>query len=170
MSTTTAVAGLPVKNNGGVSFGSVSSSTVLAGIDHGAGVDRTGSVVVEGVNTAGSLLAGIFAYNNQKPVAKRTTDSLGGVENDFLVSGAAKPDLIRTPLSIDSITTTRTATAIRAGYWNDVTGSWSTNPTTAVDSFDTDNAAVLSRENPGDLTYTLGGDTPVTVGYASKTN
>lgn len=170
MSTTPAASGLPVKNNGGVSFGSVSSSSVLSGVDHGAGVDRTGSVVVEGVHTAGSLLAGIFAYNNQSPVAKKLTDSLAGVLNDFLVSGAAKPDLIRSPLKIEEITTTRTATAIRNGYWNEFTGTWSTEPTTAVDSFDSDNAATLTRNNPGVLVYTLGRNIPVVANYESKTN
>jgi len=171
MSISNAIAGLPIKNNGGVGFASGSSSSVLVSVEAGSPVSPVGSSVVDGVNATSALLAGIFANNSSVPVAKRISDSLGGVANDFLVSGAGKPDLIKNPLKIEEITTTRTATALRAGYWNDVTGSWSVNPTTATDSFGTDNAATLTREDPGTLTYTLGNSSsPVTAGYASKTN
>jgi hypothetical protein len=78
------------------------------------------------------------------------------------------------------VRTTRTTTAIRAGYWNIYTGTWSTTPTTAVDNFwdiandttsstSTDQAATPTRSVPGELTYKLGQPSPVSVDYPAKT-
>lgn len=58
---------------------------------------------------------------------------------------------------LESIRTRRIATAIRAGYWNEFSGSWSTKPTVASDSFGNDEAARPTRAIPGELTYRISG-------------
>lgn len=176
MSTYKAISGASVKNNSGVGFGLRHSADLLGSVDLGLEATRTGSVVVDGENTDPALVGGVFAYNNATPVAKRLTTALAAVSNDFLLSGAAKPDLIVSVHKIESITTRRVATAIRAGYWNIYTGQFSVSPTNAVDNFtgsdstSNDYAARPSRKTPGSLTYKLGNPEAVTVGYKPKTN
>jgi hypothetical protein len=170
MSIHNAISGVSVDNNNGIGFGVRHTSDVLGSVNLGLAATRTGSVVIDGADTDEAVVAGTFAFNNQRPVAKRLTDSLSGVNNDVLLSGAARPDLVKSVHRIESITTRRVATAIRAGYWNIYTGTWSTNPTNASDSFGNDNAARPSRSAPGNLTYKLGNPTAVTVGYSEKTN
>lgn len=176
MSIHNAINGVSVDNNNGVGFGVRHQSDVLGSVDLGLAATRTGSVVVDGTDTDEAVSAGTFAYNNDRPVAKRLTDSLSGVSNNVLLSGAARPDLVQSVHKIEGITTRRVATAIRAGYWNIYSGTWSTNPTNASDSFtgsdstSNDYAARPSRSSPGNLTYKLGNPTAVTVGYAEKTN
>lgn len=176
MSIHNAISDVSINNNNGVGFGVRHTSDVLGSLDLGLAATRTGSVVVDGADTDEAVSAGVFAYNNDRPVAKRVTDSLSEVSNDFLLSGAGRPDLIQSVHKIEGISTRRVATAIRAGYWNIYTGTWSTSPTVASDSFtgsdstSNDYAARVSRSAPGNLTYKLGSPTVVTVGYAEKTN
>lgn len=175
MSIHNAIGGASVKNNSGVGFGLRYSADLLGSVALGLEAARTGSVVVDGDNTD-SAIGGIFAYNNATPIAKRVTTELASISNDFLLSGAAKPDLVVSVHRIEGITTRRIATAVRAGYWNIYTGQWSTNPTNTADSFtgsdstSNDYAARVSRSFPGRLTYKLGNPEAVTVGYAPKTN
>jgi len=170
MSIHNAINGVSVDNDGGVALGIRYESEVLTSLGLGLASTKTGSVVVDGTDTDPAIVGGTFAYNNSKPVAKRLTNSLAGVNNSVLLSGASQPDLTQSIHKIESITTRRVATAIRAGYWNIYTGSWSTNPTNATDSFGNDNAARVSRSSPGNLSYKLGNPNVVTVGYSEKTN
>jgi hypothetical protein len=176
MSIHNAINGLQINNNNGVGFGVSNTSDVLGSLGLGLAATRTGSVVVDGADTDEAVSAGTFAYNNDRPVAKRVTDSLSGVSNNFLLSGAGRPDLIQSVHKIEGIRTRRVATAVRAGYWNIYSGTWSTNPTNANDSFTgsdstaNDYAARVSRSFPGNLTYKLGNPAVVTVAYAEKTN
>lgn len=71
----------------------------------------------------------------------------------------------------------RVATAIRAGYWNIYTGTWSTDPTVADDAptWGTDEAATPTRAIPGELTYRVSGMPDGTYGpiqddYPAKPN
>lgn len=175
MSTHKAISSASVKNNHGVGFGLRHSSPILNSVDLGLEATRTGSIVVDGTDTDPAT-AGVFAYNDQLPIAKRLTTSLAGLSNDFLLSGAGEPNLIVSVHKIESITTRRTATAIRAGYFNFYTGKFTTSPTNVVDSFtgsdstSNDYAARVSRKLPGRLTYKLGNPAAVTVGYKPKTN
>lgn len=127
-----------------------------------------------------ALSAGTFAYNNQSPVAPKVTTSLAGVSNTVLRSAADQPGLVRSIHRQEKVRTTRTGTAIRAGYWNIYSGSWSTTPTTAVDAFwdnagnttsstSTDQAASPTRAAPGELVYKTGKLAPVLDDYDSKT-
>jgi len=58
---------------------------------------------------------------------------------------------------LENIRTVRTATAIRAGYWNIYTGVWSTTPTAATDALGNDHAARPTYAIPGELTYRTSG-------------
>ena len=170
MSIHNAINGISIDNDGGVALGIRYDSEVLTSLGLGLSSTKTGSLVVDGTDTDPALSGGVFAYNNTTPIAKRLTSSLAGVNNDVLLSGAGRPDLTQSIHKIESVITTRIATAIRDGYWNISTGSWSTSPTSATDSFGNDNAARVSRSSPGSLTYKGGNPNVTTVGYSSKTN
>lgn len=78
---------------------------------------------------------------------------------------------------LEHLYTRRVATAIRAGYWNIYTGTWSTDPTVADDAstMGTDDAATPTRAKPGELTYRVSGMPDGTYGpiqddYPPKTN
>lgn len=164
-----------IRANGNVSSG-VSSSVQTSRPDLG----RFGSTVVNNNSADPALTSGTFAYNNERPVAKKTTTSLAGVSNDVLLSAAGQPGLVRSIHRQEVVRTTRTATAIRAGFWDIYSGTWSTNPTTAVDPFwdnannttsatSTDEAASPTRSVPGELVYRDGSALPVTDVYKPKT-
>lgn len=60
---------------------------------------------------------------------------------------------------MEAMRTYRVATAIRAGYWDEYTGTWSTAVTSADDISDmgTDEAATPSYATPGELVYRVSG-------------
>lgn len=156
------------KNMGGVAIKAGASSTTLTdrpvkGVDVGV----YASVVVDGVDTDPSLAGGVFAYNDQKPVAKRITTSLATVSNKVLRSGAAVPSLQTEINKLEGIITNKTSTAFRAGNFNLYTGKYSS-ITTATDSFGNDVEARVTRSAPGRLVYLLG-KAPVRTGYKAKT-
>lgn len=172
-------------NNGGVGQ-NVGSSTVLGSNALGT-PDRGGVFGSTPIDNATkdyadkALAAGTFKAENQRGVIQRVTSSLaGGVSKDFLTHSADDTANARSIHRQEKVTTTRTASAIRAGYWNIYTGKWTTNPTTATDPFwdvandttsstSTDEAATPTRGVPGELTYKLGNPTPVSVDYKAKT-
>lgn len=78
---------------------------------------------------------------------------------------------------LEAMRTARVATAIRAGYWNEFTGQFTTDPTVANDisDFGTDHAATPSRTTPGELVYRESGQPDGTYGvkqadYPAKTS
>lgn len=169
MATTKAIGANVVKNVGGVgkNVGSQSSTLVTSGL----GLDGvpTGSVVVDGTDTNKALSAGTFGYNNSAPVAKRVTSSLATVNNTTLRSGASQPGLIQSVHKIESISTRKLATAIRAGNWNIYTGKFTSGPTVSTDTFHkaisgatyVDKVANVSVSNPGVAVYKTGAKNPV---------
>jgi hypothetical protein len=68
------------------------------------------------------------------------TDKIKGSLNKSILSGATSPN--RSVNKTEKIRSTRTGTAIRAGYWNEITGKFSTNPVT--DNNDTAALAITS--------------------------
>jgi hypothetical protein len=97
-----------------------------------------------------------------------TTD-LAGASNDSLLSAAS---FARRPIhKLEAMRTTRTATAVRAGFWNVYTGEWSTKPTSANDISDwgTDDAAVPTYAVPGELVYRDGSASPILDEYKART-
>lgn len=158
------------KNNSGSVLNGGKTSE-LASVDLGySNVGVFGSSVTDGTDTDKALSAGTFSYNNQKPVAKRLTKKLSGVNNDYLSSGAAVPENIRSIHKLEVSRTRKLTTAIRAGEWNMYSGKWSTKPSVVVDTLSTDNAASPSRSVPGELVYKTGAFDPVQDTYKPKTN
>lgn len=113
-----------------------------------------GSTVVDNNSADKALGAGTFAYDNERPVAKKTTTTLAGVAQDFLQSGASAPETIRSIHKIESVRTRKLTTAIRTNKWNEYSGEFDSGyPEVSVDSFGSDNAANPTRETPGELTF-----------------
>ena len=109
--------------------------------------------IIKGYTMTPATVAGTFYTYGINPVNKRSIHKL------------------------EAIRTERVATAIRAGYWNIYTGSWTTAPTVANDIGDagTDEAATPTRAIPGELVYRVAGQPDGTNGitqadYPAKTN
>ena len=165
-----AVTASSTKNNGG-SVLNGGSTTVLDTVNLGyydTGV--FGSTVTDGNETDKALSAGTFSYNNQKPIAKRLTTELSGVDNDFLQSAADVPGNIRSIHKLEVLRTLQQTTAIRNGDFDIYSGQFTTPPNNVVDSLATDDAANPSREIPGELQYKTGAPVPVQDNYKAKTN
>jgi hypothetical protein len=158
-------------NNNGGSVLNGGSTSVLNSVDLGySDVGVFGSSVIDGDNTDKALSSGTFSYSNQRPIAKRITEELaGGVSNTTLQSGAAQPGLVRSIHKLEVLRTRRLTTAIRAGDWNIYSGTWADDPTVAVDTLATDQAATPTREVPGELAYKTPAPVPVQDDYKAKT-
>lgn len=154
-----------IKGNGtvaGTKFEAVNTTTPVTGI--------FGSKVVDGSTADKAVSAGTFSYNNDRPVAKKTTTSLAGVSNTVLRSGALVPGQIRKVNKIESVTTRKEITGIRADKYNLVTNTWSAGyPAVVTDSLGTDEAASPTDAVPGTLVYSMGKNT-VSQNYSKKTN
>lgn len=163
--------------NGG-SVAKATSSSLLDGVQvsyYASGV--FGSTVVDGNNTDKALSGGVFAYNNQKPTAKRLSETINGSLNDYLLSGAAVPSLVKSIHYLkvcsggcsDGVRTRKLTTALREGRFNEYTGKFEVGyPVVSVDNFDTDNASRPSRSVPGTLVYKSGSQVPTTAAYKPK--
>lgn len=166
--------GTSTKNNSGSAF-RIKDAAVLKSVAAGLNIP-TGSIVIDGTDTNKALSGGVFAYNDQKPVAKRVTVSLANVSKTFLQSGAARPELVVSVNKIETVDTRAIATAIRSGYWNIYSGKFTTDPSVSYDAMHKsvsgtsviDVAANVSRSNTGRLTYMLGAGNAVNHSYDSK--
>lgn len=158
----TAVTSTSTNNKGG-SVINAGTSTILDNVSPSrTNVGVFASTVIPDSSTTvdyatKALSAGTFAYNNQKPTAKRYSTLISGTSNTFLQSGAARPELVRSIHKLETLRTRRLTTAIRAGYWNIYSGTFSTLPTIAVDSLVTDYAADPTQAIPGEIVYVVGG-------------
>lgn len=130
-----------------------------------------GSVVVDNNLANKAVNDGTFAHSTQKPIAKKVTTQLGGVANNVLRSGAARPELVKSINKLETLRTRRFTTAIRENKYNRYTGQFDAGyPVVAVDSLATDNAANPSRTLPGQLVFKTGAKVPVSSDYKPKTN
>jgi hypothetical protein len=158
-------------NNNGGSVLNGGSTAELQSVDLGySNVGVFGSSVIDGTNTDKALSAGTFSYSNQNPVAKRLTNTLSGVNNSYLQSGASVPGNVRSIHKLEVLRTRKLTTAIRAGDWNIYSGQWATEPSVVVDTLVSDDAASPSRNMPGELVYKTGAPVPVQDDYKPKTN
>lgn len=142
-----------------------------------------GSTVLDNNDADKALYAGTFAYNNQKPVAKRITTAISGVSNSVLVSGAAQPSLVQSIHKIqvlgmgyaEGVRTRKLTSAIRAGKWNEYSGEFEAGyPQSSTDVFSLspsyeDVAANPTRAVPGKLTYKTSAPSLVNDSYKEKT-
>jgi hypothetical protein len=169
-------------NNNGAAMNVGGSSTVLSNQALGAYYNGVfGSTPVDNDSADKALSAGVFKFENTRGVTQRVTSTLaGGVSNSFLTHSADDYSNRRSIHRQEVVRTTRTTTAVRAGYWNIYGGNWTTTPTTAVDLFwdisggstsetSTDQAASPTSSVPGELVYKLGQPLPVMADYAAKT-
>lgn len=175
--------GTSTKNTGGAGVNVGSTTTLLDQISLGKTEDTGfGSTVIDNSWADEALSAGTFKYDNQKPIAKRLTTKLSGVDNDVLQSGASQPALVRSIHKLETLRTRRLTTAIRAGLWNIYAGKFMNNqtgndqnPTVAVDSLASDVAANPTQSAPGQIVYMAGNPNPVSgsdanSAYKAKTN
>ncbi len=104
-------------------------------------------------------------------VMRKVTTTLAGQSNTVLRSGASDFGVRRSIHKLEHMRTNRVATAIRAGYWNIYSGTFSTAPTVADDAstMGTDNAAAPTLAIPGELVYRTGKPLPEQDDYSAKT-
>jgi len=157
------------KNNRGIAINAGSSTAKVGKLILGVSQVNTGSIVVDRETADKAISAGVFAYGTQRPISTRLSVVIGSGSSNALLSGAGVPSQIRSVHKIESRRVVRKSTAMRAGYFNLLTGKFTTNPTSATDSLGTDNAASPTRAVPGRLVYKLGSYTPVGVNYKAKT-
>lgn len=158
-------------NNGGtIKSNGLASGTFQSSAITLENVGVFGSTVVNNNDADKALNSGVFAYNNQSPVSKRTTSTLSTVSNNVLLSGAAQPALIRSIHKLETLRTRKLTTAIRENRWNEYTGEFDSGyPQVVVDSLANDVSASPTRNNPGVLNYKSSGPTIVSDNYSKKT-
>jgi hypothetical protein len=155
-----------IKANGTTSSGVVSSVSTPR-VDLGV----FGSVVLDNDTADKALEDGVFRYDNERPIAKKTTTSLSTVDNDYLKSTAGNPGGINSIHKIESVTTRKLTTAIRENKWNEYSGKFDLGfPEVVVDNFGNDKAASPTRQSPGQLIYRDGSANPVIDSYKPKTS
>lgn len=177
------VTGSGAGGNGG-SVAKAGNTSLLDGVQvsyYASGV--FGSTVLDNDDADKALTTGTFAYNNQSPIAKKVTNKISGVSNNFLVSGAAKPSLVRSIHKIqvldegyvEGVRTRKLTSAMRAGKWNMFTGEFDAGyPQNSVDILSLyptykDVAANPTRLVPGRLTYKTSSPDIVNSSYEEKT-
>jgi len=146
-------AGIRLGNNNKMSSISSSNNTIYGG-------------VVNTSDVGSALDGGVFANNNFNPVGKRITDSLAGVDNDYLLSGALRLDLINNINRIESRVTTKVASAIREEKYDILNNSFDEGfPEISNDNFGNDFAARMTQSYRGRLTFNIGNPKPVYTNY-----
>lgn len=160
-------------NNRTGRFKGAATSTIVSGLMKGiiAGRDGTitGNRLVDNTWMDKALSSGTFAYLRAGYyIIKRVTTSISGVTSNVMKFGGQRSR--RSINFTESNRVTRTATAIVAGYYKITTGTFSTPPTSANDSFGTDDAARPSRAVPGELTFKYGRPLPFDEEYSVKVN
>lgn len=171
---TSAVTATSTRNNRGVirHAGNIGDTAfvndALGEVMTGGGVNDTSSANPS-VRLAMKLMStGNFAKMlAEKWVMKRVTTELAGQARTRLLSGAAEFYTRRPIHKIHTVSTVKTASALRANKWNEVTGRWDSGepPVVASDHFannagtltaTNDDAATPSRSSPGELVYRTG--------------
>lgn len=127
------------------------------------------------------LISGTLAYGagagGLYSVMRKVSTTINNVANTALQSGGAPDAYRKSPKKF--MTAGRcygAATAIRAGYWNEYSGSWSTAPTatntsignvagSTVTDGSADHAGNVSRSTAGELVYRYGAAAAATADY-----
>lgn len=150
------------KNNGGAGL-NLGSSNNLYNSSSGQNIDRIGSIVANTSEVDPALINGVFAFNNDRPVAKKITDSLANVDNDYLVSGAAEPNLIRSINSIEEVRTRQYTSSVRNKTYDYINNIFESGyPIVQVDNLGNDYSGKF-----GSLVFKVGSNTPTTEYYFS---
>lgn len=116
-----------------------------------------------------ALDSGIFAFNNNAPIAKKLTSKISSVNNDYLLSGAAVPSNVNSIHFLQTLRTTKTATAIREKKYDMYNNIWESGyPITIEDSLGFDVAAGPTRNIPGYLIMLTNGKNIESIPYKAK--
>lgn len=160
--------GVIVDNNGGSVLSYNISSTILNDIAPNAGSNLAyTSGPKDGSDTDKSTVGGTFAKNTDSLLAMRSN----ALVNTSLVfrNASIYPQYTRSIKYIESRTTSKVATAIRAGKYNIYTGKFSVGfPASSTDNFGNDEAARVTFSAPGSLTFMVTGKTATTQNYPAK--
>jgi hypothetical protein len=153
-------------NNDGGSAIRVGSTNKMSSISS-ANTINTGGIVNN--NHIDPILEdGVFANNNFNPVGKKITNNLAGIENDYLLSGALRADLVTGINSIESRLTTQNTSAIRENKYDRLTNSFSEGfPVVSNDNFGSDFAARMTDSYRGTLFFNIGNPRPTYVNYSA---
>lgn len=162
-----AVTATSTVNNGGVmkaNGGDVTGALLTTNATSSVNLGVFASTPIDGDHADKVISGGTFAHNHTAPLSFLVTGELAGVSNDALASAASNAEYYRNPAPREKVRTRRLTTAIRAGYWNIYSGTWSTAPTVAVDNWwsisagagvsaTPDTAANPTQEVPGHLHF-----------------
>lgn len=146
--------------------------------------DTTGvfaSTVIDDNYADKAISGGTFGHDHVKPITGRVTTEIAGVSSTALSTNSNNPGQLRSINKREGIRSNGVATAIRAGYWNIYSGTWSTNPTATTQAttgvptagqtqVGNDDAATPTRSAPGELVFRTGAKLPVRDrDYSAKT-
>lgn len=171
-----AITAVSTKVNGGTvsSLGSLASDSVItAKTNFGEKSSIYGSQIVVSATTGISkayvggtvakVVAGVYVIRGQAIV----------LASKYTGTGFGSAITQRSINKLEAMRTERVSEAIRAGYWDIYSGTWSTAPTAANDiaSFGADHAATPSLAVPGELVYKTSGNpgAPTQDDYKAKT-
>tara|TARA_A100001201_G_scaffold9409_2_gene13901 strand:+ start:172 stop:774 length:603 start_codon:yes stop_codon:yes gene_type:complete len=166
-----------VRNAGNVPAGGDTSSNAL-------GEGNPITTVSSGVGNTFATGPGTWNQQSQFQNIVRVTNTIAGISNTALVAGGSdSANDANTPLQAATMKVRLYKTAIRAGNWNEYSGSWSSTPsvvesggydiagsqdnTSTLKASGVDHAANPTSAEPGELQYDLGG-LPVQTGYQPK--
>lgn len=168
----------PDVNSGAVKGVTTASldSTKFIGVDPGDPLHMLSSVFQEstGWGTTGVRSGGTCGYQaaGEYVILGDTISLNGGSNTAFCSPGIRRSNQNKSLHPLAALRTRKVCTALRAGYWNNYTGTWSTAPTTGNDFSDmgSDDAAAPTVAVPGELTYMYGFTRPATGEYSSKSS
>lgn len=150
-------------NNGGSSIG-VGINTNISSITSANTITNIGTI--DGENTDPALSEGVFNNDAKKSIIKRITNSLAEIPNDYLISGALKPSLIKSIKNVESRTTNKTASAIRDGNYNFYNNTFASGfPASSDDYFGNDLAARTTTYYGGRFAANIGNPLPLYINY-----
>ena len=156
-------------NNGGVGKNVGTTSSVLSNRGFVAGEKSVfASTPIDNATADEAVSAGTFAFDNQRGVIRRVTNSLSDVSNDILVAGAAVPSNVQSIHQISGTYITDLTSAIRDGRWNEYSGSFDPVVSGVSVNFGVDNAANPTKAAPGSLRFLSGSKVPTSDDYSPK--
>ena len=160
--------GSTADNNGGSVLSPNISSDVLNDVAPNAGSNLAyTSGPKDGANTDKATVSGTFAKNTDSLLAMRSN----ALVNAVLVfrNASIYPAYVRSINYLEGRTTSKVATAIRAGKYNIYTGQFDVGfPASASDDFGNDTAARSSFAVPGSLTFMVNSKHITTQNYPAK--
>lgn len=147
----------------------ITSTTIKTQFPYTSGA---GTLVLYPVS--GTLAFGT-GVGNRFSILRKVNTTVNNVSNTAMLSGGAPDNYRKSPKNLMGARAQGVALAIRSGYWNEYSGSWSTSPTATNTSLgnvagstltdtSTDNA-VTSRSVAAELCYLQGSVVPYTKDY-----